>query len=81
MKRHTCIICGRKRYERNMKNVFLNSWACHDIYSYKPCSGHPEIVKAIKILETLKNFKHIKLRHFSQVIVPPERTTPQGILD
>ena len=38
MKRHTCIICGKKRYEDSMTNVFYSSWACTFL-----CSNHVQI--------------------------------------
>jgi len=64
--RHTCIICKRKRYELKMKKVFLSSWACSDPFYSQNCSNHPEIKQANIILQQLKGFKHITLKHFSK---------------
>jgi len=30
MTRHTCIVCKRKRYSKNMISVIRKSWACAD---------------------------------------------------
>jgi hypothetical protein len=78
MKRYTCIICKRKRYEQNMKNVFGNSWACTDKYMFQYCCDNKEIYEARIIIEKLKTFKHIGLKHLSTIStavnVTPELT-------
>lgn len=65
-KRHTCIICGRKKYEYKMENVFNNSWVCtsrnFDFSSYL-CCEHPDILIAKKILNDFKKLKKIRVRH------------------
>jgi hypothetical protein len=65
-RRHTCIICKKKRYESKMKKVLVNSWACRylerNMNSY--CYEHKEIKIGEKILEDLKKFKIIKIKHF-----------------
>jgi len=66
MKRHTCIICGAKRYEEHMKNVFGNSWACAKSKYYfqsSVCCEHEEIKDAIKVKEIVKNWKHLNYKH------------------
>ena len=62
-KRHTCIICGRKRYEFHMKKVLVSSWVCTDKYHFQVCSDNEEIRVAEKISEDLKKLKHIKIQH------------------
>jgi len=64
-KRHTCIICKRKRYEHNMKQVLFNSWACKDKYHFQVCCDNSEIRIAEKIREDLKKLKHIKIQHIT----------------
>lgn len=66
MKRHTCIICKRKRYEMYMKNVFYNSWACKDKYFFQYCCDNKEIHEAKIIIDKLKTFKYISLSHLSR---------------
>ena len=67
-KRHTCIICKKKRYEENMKNVFLNSWACSvNIYmSYLDymCYEHNDIRLVKKILELKSQLKVVSLNNY-----------------
>jgi len=66
MKRHTCIICGRKRYQVFMKNVFSNSWACEKSDSkfyFTPCYCHSDIILAQKILLDLKKLKILTNKH------------------
>ena len=65
MKRHTCIICGRKRYELYMKKVLVSSWACTDgIYHFSnPCAYHQEILEAQEIIEKISSFKYITIKH------------------
>ena len=62
-KRHTCVICGRKRYEYFMKSVLRNSWACKDKYHLQVCCDNEEIRIAEKIIEQISNFKFIKKNH------------------
>ncbi len=62
-RRHTCIICNRKRYERYMKPVLHSSWACKDEYHFQVCCDNKEIRIAEKIIEDIKRFKHINIRH------------------
>jgi hypothetical protein len=62
-KRHTCIICKRKRYELYMKQVLFSSWACKDKYYFQVCSSHSEIRLAEKIREDLKKLKIINIKH------------------
>lgn len=86
MKRHTCIICGSKRYENSMKNVFLNSWACSIPLSYKRwthyvCAGHIEIREAIQVIKIVSNWNKISLKHLSKISpedVTPEQTISRG---
>jgi hypothetical protein len=61
--RHTCIICKRKRYERYMKRVLINSWVCTDKYHLQYCCDNKEIRIAEKIKEELKKLNHIKIQH------------------
>ena len=66
MKRHTCIICGRKRNEHYMINVFANSWACekNDFkFILPPCYVDSEIRIAKQIILDLKKLKKINIRH------------------
>ena len=65
MKRHTCIICKRKRNEIYMKNVFKSSWACKDSYHFSVCSDHTDIRVIIKIFDLLKTLKHLNVKHLS----------------
>ena len=71
MKRHTCIICKRKRNEFYMKKVLINSWACNDTYSsyrgfnFSPCCDNKEIRIAENIIGELKEFKYLNVRHIS----------------
>ena len=62
-KRHTCIICKRKRYERNMKKVLMSSWACKDEYHFQVCCDNKDIKIAEHIKEELKKLKHLKIQH------------------
>ena len=62
-KRHTCVICNRKRYERYMKPILTSSWACKDEYYFQHCCDNEEIRIAENILKDLKKLKHIKLQH------------------
>lgn len=62
-KRHTCIICKRKRYERNMKNVFGSSWACTDKYYFQTCYVHNDIYLAKKIIEDIKKLTVLSYAH------------------
>lgn len=79
MKRHTCIICKRKRNETNMKKVFHSSWACTDKYYFQYCCDNKEIYEAIAIIKKLKTFKFINLKHLSTPVnVTPELTKSQG---
>jgi len=66
MKRHTCIICGQKRNEFYMTNVFANSWACEIVNRNKfifPCTDNKEIRIAKQIILDLKKLKKINIRH------------------
>ena len=66
MKRHTCIICGKKRYEHNMENVFKSSWACtkNDFqFILSSCVDNKEINVAKRIIEDFKKLKLIKTQH------------------
>lgn len=80
--RHTCIICGKKRYEHNMKNVFASSWACTKndfFFIINTCSDSSEIVTALLIIQNLKSLKRIKLSHLSSAEnVRPELTFSQA---
>lgn len=86
MKRHTCIICGSKRYKSNMKNVFLNSWACIKTKYYfqtSVCSDSLEIKEAIEVINIISKWENIKLTHLRKIneislIVTPERTISRG---
>ena len=62
-KRHTCIICNRKRYERYMKPVLQSSWACKDEYHFQVCCDNNEILVSERIIKDLKKFKYINMRH------------------
>ncbi len=83
-KRHTCIICGRKRYEKSMRKIFLNSWACSDtkfnIHSY--CYEHPDIKLAKKILEDISKIEIYTIKNIirGKSIVTPELTITGGKL-
>ena len=63
--RHSCIVCGKKRYQRYMKKVLHSSWACSSGYWFQTsyCYEHPEILKAENILNEIKDFKFIKKQH------------------
>lgn len=88
MKRHTCIICGSKRYESKMTNVFLNSWACSSPKYYfqrMVCSDHKEISEALLVLNIISKWKLISLNYLSTLSnlqheissnVSPEQTNP-----
>jgi hypothetical protein len=83
-KRHTCIICGSKRYEHHMKKVFGNSWACKNNYHYSHfnyfslCCDNREIQEAIKVIEMVSKWKHISLKHLSTISeISPENVTPE----
>lgn len=65
-KRHTCIICKRKRYERNMTKVLVDSWACKDTYYFKYCCDNEEIRIAENMLIDFKKFKHVKIKHLTK---------------
>lgn len=58
MTRHTCIICGKKRYEKKMEKAFLHSWVC-----VETCSEHQDIPKAKEILSLYSQLKHITNKH------------------
>ncbi|WP_321777786.1 hypothetical protein [Sulfurimonas sp.] len=62
-KRHTCIICKRKRYEYYMKSVLKSSWACKDKYHFQYCCDNKEIEIAENIRQELKKLKFIKIQH------------------
>ena len=62
-KRHTCIICKRKRYEIYMKSVLSSSWVCKDEYHFQVCSDNEELRIAERIREDLKKMKFIKIQH------------------
>lgn len=79
MKRHTCIICGSKRVEHKMENVFLNSWACKRDYTnmgrFRNCYCHKDIDILKQILELQKKLSLLNLSYISKN-VSPERTLP-----
>lgn len=54
-KRHTCVICGKKRYEDRMKKVFIQSWAC-----ISSCYGHNDVIIGEKMLSLEKELKVLK---------------------
>ena len=58
MNRHTCIICGKKRYEIKMEKILISSWVC-----IKDCSKHEDIPKAKEILSLYSQLKHINNKH------------------
>jgi len=63
-RRHTCIICGKKRYEYKMKPILSSSWVC--CTKQLRCCDDEEIkiaTKILKNLEQLKKLKKIKLIH------------------
>lgn len=66
-KRHTCIICKKKRNQSKMNKVFKNSWACKDplyYFSSMPsCSEHTDIVKVKKIIEDLEKLEILTINH------------------
>lgn len=67
-KRHTCVICGKKRNEHRMKNIFGNAWVCgvNDSYfSRITCADHSDIFLSIKILNDLKKLKKIRITHIA----------------
>ena len=54
-KRHTCIICKKKRYEPLMLNVFGQSWACGiEGFTNPACSDHGDI-------ETMKEIQGLSV--------------------
>jgi len=62
--RHTCIICGRKRYKSSMKRVLNKSWACSDNkYNFRAyCYEHSDIKLAERILEDISKIKNQTVR-------------------
>jgi len=67
MKRHTCIICGSKRYEHLMTNVFKHSWACSNPKYYFQstyCCNHPDIIIIKNIINESKKLKKLSLRNY-----------------
>lgn len=65
-KRHTCIICGKKRFEYRMSNVFGNSWACRVNDSHFisfTCVDHSDISYSRRILSDLKKLQCINIKH------------------
>jgi len=62
-KRHTCIICKRKRYEIFMKEILVSSWVCTDEYKHKFCSDNEEIKIAVEFKKKFDKFKYINVRH------------------
>ena len=58
MKRHTCIICKKKRYENRMTKVLTTSWACND-----KCIDHKDIEIAIKIKILYRQLKVLNRQH------------------
>jgi hypothetical protein len=67
-KRHTCIICGSKRNEFYMENVFNDSWACSKPkrgwrYVSSVCSDHSDIRLAKELIEKSKELKEIKITY------------------
>ena len=68
MKRHTCIICKKKRYEVYMTNVFGNSWACSSNVWYRYtgylCVDHPDIRFVQTILTMKDRLEVLSLKNF-----------------
>jgi len=59
MKRHTCIICKKKRYEDKMSKIFeIGGWACKD-----KCEEHKDIEIGINIIMLHKKLKKINYRY------------------
>jgi len=72
MKRHTCIICGKKRIELKMKNVFGSCWVCTTndfMFVTETCSDSKEILIALRIIEDTKKLKNINLKHIATAAV------------
>ena len=70
-KRHTCVICGAKRNEEFMVNVFKSSWACKSVLGYSfatPCYCHSDIDISRQILENVKKLKHVKPTHLFRIV-------------
>ncbi len=67
-KRHTCIICGSKRYGAKMLNVFGLSWACK--YSLKQnaepidCHNHPDITVIKKMIKLKAKLTKLKTTNY-----------------
>ena len=76
-KRHTCIICKRKRNESRMINVFSNSWACEKYKHLGNCYCHSDIYIMKKIISLESELKILNLSAMSRVFVTPERTKSQ----
>lgn len=58
-KRHTCIICGKKRYSRFMKMVLVSSWVCND----SKCLQHHDIKLSEKIRSDIQKLKKVNIKH------------------
>lgn len=60
MKRHTCIICKRKRYFDRMERAFLNSYVCSDNLV---CRENEEIKIAKEIIGLSNKLKKVNKVH------------------
>ncbi len=60
MKRHTCVICKKKRYEDRMKKVFISSWVC-----LNTCENNEDIKTGKKIKELISQLKKINIKHLT----------------
>ena len=76
-KRHTCIICKRKRNESYMVNVFSSSWACEKSKYFGNCYCHSDIYIMKKIILLNSELKILNLSAMSRVFVIPELTKSQ----
>jgi len=71
MKRHTCVICGKKRNEYRMKNVFGNSWACtvnDSRFIRTVCSDHSDFSYVNRIFRDLKKLQCINIKHIAAAL-------------
>lgn len=79
MKRHTCIICGSKRKEEYMENVFVNSWACkRRRFTLRACWLHPDIDILKQILELKKKLALLNLSYIYKNVSPEQTNTQEG---
>lgn len=59
MKRHTCVICKKKRYTGFMKKAFSHSWVCANGI----CENHKDIVAIKKIIKLYRDLEKVTKVH------------------